>query len=126
MPAMSADPGYGDPLAPVGTAEWAKRWRLEFQNVVTELPRAPGINRRFFEQGEKYGAWTLLTDGRAEDGFPQGKPFPDFDSFCRRERPWGLQTDPVKFRAYLEAEMGKKGAAMVTVPKGGTDGEARS
>ncbi len=109
------DPGYGDPLAPIGTAEWAKRWRLEFQSVVKDMPQAPGCGRRFYEAGEKYHAWTLLTDG-------EGKFFRTFDSFCAYPQPYGLGMEPAKFRAYLEAEMGKKAADLATVSPGDDKG----
>jgi hypothetical protein len=103
-----SDPGYGDPRAPVGTPEWAKRWRLEFQTVVKSLPDSPQACLGFFEVGREHRAWTLLKD-------KWDKPFPDFDSFCRTRQPWGLGMDPEKFRAYLDAELGKKAAELATV-----------
>jgi hypothetical protein len=117
MPAKQADPGYGDPLAPVGSSEWAKRWRLEFQNVIKSLPQAPTVSVAFYKKGEEYRAWTLLTDGG-------GRPFLDFDSFCSCRQPWGLGMDPAKFRAYLAAEVGERGAALITVPPGDDKGGA--
>jgi hypothetical protein len=111
MPETPADPGYGDPRAPVGTPEWAKRWRLEFQNVVQSLPEAPEVNLRFYELGKQHRAWTLLTDGETT---PQ--PFKDFDAFCAYRRPYGLGTDPVQFKAYLQAHEGKRAAELITAP----------
>jgi|AGTN01.2.fsa_nt_gi hypothetical protein len=115
MPAP-ADPGYGDPNAPVGSPEWAKRWRLEFQNVVKRLPEAPKVNLKFYDIGKQHRAWTLLADS-------EGEPFPDFDSFCVCPQPHGLGTDPAKFKAYLEAEIGKQAADLVTVSPAGVRGE---
>jgi hypothetical protein len=106
-----SDPGYGDPRAPLGSPDWAKRWRLEFQTVVKSLPDSPQACLGFFEVGREHRAWTLLTD-------KWDKPFPDFDSFCRTRQPWGLGMDPEKFRAYLDAELGKKAADLVTVDPG--------
>src|SRR5689334_8475619 len=107
-PSPHADPGYGDPNAPVGSPDWAKRWRLVFQGAVKTLPDMPAQCLRFFEIGQAHRAWTLVTDR-------DGKPFADFDAFCACEQPWGLGMDPAKFRAYLEAEVGKKAADLATV-----------
>jgi hypothetical protein len=114
MPARD-DPGYGDPLAPVGSAEWAKRWRLEFQNAVKRLPSATETNLSFYEIGERHRAWTLVTNEK-------GEPFKDFDSFCAAKQPYGLGTDPAVFRAHLAAVMGKKGADLATVSPGDDKG----
>jgi hypothetical protein len=118
MPRPFADPGYGDPNAPVGSPEWAKRWRLVFQGAVKEAPGALAQCRIFFRQGEAHRAWTLVTD-------KHGKPYQDFDSFCADAQPWGLGMDPAKFRAYLEAEVGKKAADLATVPPGETAGRPK-
>lgn len=115
MPPSYADPGYGDPNAPLGSADWAKRWRLEFQSIVKQLPETPGVSREFYEMGVKYRAWTLLTD-------EEGIPFPDFDAFCAYPQPWGLEMEPQKFRAYLETEMGKRAADLATVAPGDDKG----
>lgn len=105
------DPGYGDPLAPVGSAEWAKRWRLVIQGAVKELPKATGHASKLFDIGEQHRAWTLITNDK-------GQAFPDFDTFCAYKQPWGLGMDPTKFRAHLAAEMGKKAADLATVAPG--------
>ena len=118
MATQHADPGYGDPNAPVGSAEWAKRWRLSFQGAAKNLPRAPAEAHGYFEQGQVYRAWTLITN--ADD-----KPFGTFDEFCGYRQPWGLGMDPAKFRAYLVAEMGEKAADLATVsPDGRQDNGA--
>ena len=109
---MNGDPGYGDPTAPVGSAEWAKRWRLCFQTAVKKLPTAPAANLEFYQIGVRHRAWTLLTD-------EQGEAFPDFDAFCRCEQPWGLEIDPAKFRAHLAAELGEKAADLITAAPSG-------
>jgi hypothetical protein len=82
-----------------------------FQGVVKELPGAPAQCLRFFELGQTHRAWTLLTDR-------SGKAFADFDAFCACEQPWGLGMDPEKFRAHLEAEVGKRAAELATVAPG--------
>lgn len=109
MPAH--DPGYGDPNAPLGSLEWAKRWRLGFQSTVKYLPKAPENSRKLFDLGQQYRAWTLLTNEAAEH-------YRDFDSFCKDAQPWGLGMDPAKFRAYLAAELGEKAADLATVSPG--------
>jgi len=75
------------------------------------LPSASGSNWRFYELGQKHRAWTLLTD-------KNGVAFPDFDAFCACPPPYGLGTDPTKFRAHMEAELGKKTADLATVAPG--------
>jgi hypothetical protein len=102
------DPGYGSARGPKGSEEWAKRWRLEFQNVVQQLPGEPKINLEMFELGKQYRAWTLVTD-------KDGKHFKDFDSFCAYRQPYGLGIEPARFKTYLEAEIGKKALELETV-----------
>ncbi len=104
-----ADPIFGDPNAPPGSPDWAMRWRMDLQNEVKKLPLPVETIRKAFEQGQTYRAWTLLKRPK-EDG---GKPFADFDTFCSYREPWGLGMDPVKFRAYLAAELGDKAADLV-------------
>lgn len=115
--ATTNDPGYGDPNAPIGSEGWAMRWRIEFQRVVKSLPQAPKVSLRFYQVGQEHRAWTLLKDRN-------GDHFEDFDAFCREREPWGLGTDPAKFRAYLDAEVGKKAADLITVPPGDGKGGA--
>ncbi len=105
------DPGYGDPRAPVGTPEWAKRWRMCFCNAVKGLPRSPSTCVGLLRQGEEHRAWTLVKDR-------QSKPYPDFDSFCKDKQPYGLEMDPKKFRAYLVGELGDKVTDLITNPPG--------
>src|SRR6185369_16836526 len=57
----------------------------------------------------------MLTDRK-------GKPFPTFDSFCVCPKPYGLETDPARFRAYLEAEKGKRAMELETVAPGDDKG----
>lgn len=47
-----------------------------------------------------------------------GNAYPDFDAFCRDRQPWGLGTDPAKFRAHLAAELGERAADLATVSPG--------
>jgi len=47
-----------------------------------------------------------------------GDAYPDFDAFCRDRQPWGLGTDPAKFRAHLAAELGDRAADLITVAPG--------
>jgi len=105
------DPGYGDPNAPVGSSEWAKRWRIGFQSLVKHLPKAPESSRKLFELGEQHRAWTMLTN-------EAGVYYRNFDEFCRDGQPWGLGMEPDKFRAYLAAELGSKAADLATVSPG--------
>lgn len=106
------DPGYGDPNAPVGSSEWAKRWRIGFQSLVKHLPKAPESSRKLFELGEQHRAWTMLTN-------EAGVYYRNFDEFCRDGQPWGLGMEPDKFRAYLAAELGEKAADLATVSPDG-------
>lgn len=103
------DPGYGDLTAPIGSVEWAKRWRLEFQGVAKRLPQAPESGKRFYDLGKQHRAWTLITDA-------EGKHFRTWEAFCAYRQPWGLGMDPVKFDAFLKAAVGPREAGMITVP----------
>ncbi|TXH55566.1 MAG: hypothetical protein E6Q97_08575 [Desulfurellales bacterium] len=105
------DPGYGDPLASIGSEEWAKRWRLEFQGIAQDMPSAPERGLRYYQLGEKHRAWTLITDA-------EGKHFPTWEAFCAYRQPWGLGMDPVKFKAFIDAAVGPREADLITVSPG--------
>lgn len=113
----TADPGYGNLSAPIGSAEWAKRWRLEFQSVAKRLSLHPKAGQEFYEKGKQYRAWTLLTDAK-------GKHFRTWEAFCSCDQPWGLGMDPVQFKAFLDAVEGKKVADLETVSPGDDKGGA--
>lgn len=115
MKTQAADPGYGSALAPVGTEEWAKRWRLEFQTIAKNLPKTPATSCRLYKIGVDHRAWTLLTDAK-------GKHFRTWEAFCSCDQPWGLGMDPVQFKAFLDAVEGKKGADLHTVAPGDDKG----
>lgn len=115
MAKQPVDPGYGDPDAPVGTVEWAKRWRLSFQGIVKDLPPAPQASYRLYKLGVEHRAWTLITN---EDGVH----YRTFDEFCQDKDPYGLEMDPAKFRAYLVAELGDRATDMITVSPDGRSG----
>jgi len=108
---VSIDPGYGRADAPVGSEDWAKRWRLGFQSAALDLPGAPKECLIYYHAGLKHRAWSLLTN-------EYGEPFDDFDTFCACKQPYGLGTNPAKFRAYLEAEEGKRAVELLTVSVG--------
>lgn len=111
----TVDPGWGDPNAPVGTVEWAKRWRCSFQSVVKNLPFSVETNRQIYDIGKAHRAWSLVTDG-------QGRPFRTFEEFCSCAQPYGLGADPVKFLAHLKAEEGAKAVDLATVAPGDDKG----
>ncbi len=107
QPGQFVDPGYGDPRAPVGTAEWAKRWRLSFQNTSNHLPFGLEGAAKLFNIGVEHNAWSLLTDGVPTVKHPGGTPFATFDDFCKCRQPYGLGADPVRLRAYLTVSTGE-------------------
>lgn len=107
----TADPGYGDPNAPIGTAEWAKRWRLCFQTEVKQLSRSPKSNAAYYDLGEKHQAWTLLTDEK-------GSHFKTWAAFCAYRQPYGLGTDPAEFEKFVKPAMGEKAFDLMTVSPG--------
>ena len=105
----NVDPGYGDPNAPIGSVEWAKRWRLDFQGIAKRLPAAPEQGAMFLEIGKQHRAWTLITDA-------DGEHFRTWEAFCAYRQPWGLGVDPVKFHNILKATVGEREHGMITVP----------
>lgn len=108
----NVDPGYGDPNAPIGSVEWAKRWRLDFQGIAKRLPAAPEQGAMFLEIGKQHRAWTLITDA-------DGEHFRTWEAFCAYRQPWGLGMDPVKFDAFLRAARGDREVDLLTVAPDG-------
>jgi hypothetical protein len=104
-------PGFGDPLAGVGTEPWAERWRLEFQGEVKRLPVTHTRNLNLYRDGLKHRAWTLVKD-------QDGNAFKDFKAFCEYKQPWGLGLPHDEFVAQLRACAGDKEADLITVPPG--------
>jgi hypothetical protein len=102
------DPGYGDAAAPVGTEPWAQRWRLDFQNVVKNLPMYPEAAVSFYQSGTQNRAWTLVKKS-------DGRPFRTFEEFCEAEQPWGLGIEHPTFIRYLQARLGERTVQLLTV-----------
>jgi hypothetical protein len=73
------------------------------------LPENADANVELYEIGKSHRAWALVTN-------KEGRPYPDFDSFCLDAQPWGLGTDLVMFRKILEARLGKQAADLETAP----------
>lgn len=115
MARQFVDPGYGSALAPLGSVEWAKFWRLGIQGAAKHIAEDPANALSYYNLGKEHRAWALLTDG-------DGNRFADFDSFCVCPKPYGLETDPVKFRAFLQVELGPRGAELATVAPGDDKG----
>lgn len=68
---------------PIGSREWAERWRLEVQAIWENVPKEAERLARFWELGARHEVWKLLTR-------PDGTPHESFDEFCRGPYPWGL------------------------------------
>lgn len=80
---MRADPGIGSKDAPIGTADWAKRFRLGWLSAFHDLPVAPKNFYEFYKRGMETRVWTILTG-------PDGVVFSSFDALCRAPEPWGF------------------------------------
>lgn len=93
--------GFGDARAPLGSEEWAKRWRLEFHGAA--IDPNPELVTSQYRLGEKFRAWEKLTDRN-------GKPFPTFDAFCEAPMPYGAGVSPRRVRAYIAMVEGKAAA----------------
>lgn len=105
-----SDPGGEVVGAPIGTEDWAKRWRLEFQSVVKSLGNEPERADRYYKVGLRHEVWKLLNKR-------DGSRFATFEEFCAYEYPWGLGTPFEQIKPYLEALHGKRGLQLVTVPE---------
>jgi hypothetical protein len=87
---VDAGLGWGSGLAPLGSVEHAKRWRLDMQSAVDRMSIAPETIEALFTVGNKHRVWTLLTSST-------GKAFATFDAFCEAPRPHGLGIDESAF-----------------------------
>lgn len=105
-----SDPGGEVSNAPVGSEEWAKRWRLEIQHIRHNIPREPERFVRFYDLGNEHRVWTLLNK-------PDGSTFKSFDEFCLTKEPWGLSASPDEVRQWLALVKGQKAVKLETVPE---------
>ena len=102
--------GWGDAVAPPGSLEYAKRWRLDMLSAVKAVDYAPDRLRGYLSISQKHPTWQLLTD-------ESGAKFATFDDFCRAKEPWGLGSDPAVIRKALAWKLGETGAGLVTLPR---------
>lgn len=107
-PRKFSDPGGEVVNAPVGSAEWAKRIRLELNSIIKDLPKVPERAKRYLDVIRQHRAWTLLNK---EDG----GPFSTFEEFCAHPQPWGLGKPYAEIEPFLEAAVGKRHLQLVTV-----------
>lgn len=105
---------YGDPLAPPGTAAWAKRWALEAVAKIPRIELEPMNVLSHIEFGAKHHAWEMLRG-------PDGKTFVSFDAFCEAPKPYGCEFPAAKVRRVLAAIDGSSGRVF-----GATAGKAPS
>jgi hypothetical protein len=102
----------GDPRAPPGTEGWAEFWRGELRNAVEHMFIEPGVVASSIVVGKKYGAWKLLKNEK-------GRPFANFNEFCKAPRPYGLAKEPrvvKRIIALAENTTLAEVEAMTTVP----------
>lgn len=104
-----SDPGGERVGAPIGSEDWAKRWRLEVQSIVKDLSHAPERVEGYFQLGHQHRVWTLLNR-------QDGTRFASFEQFCEERQPWGLGRPYAEIHPYLEALHGKKATALLTAP----------
>lgn len=108
--ARLSDPGGEVSNAPIGSEDWAKRWRLEVQHIRHNIPKEPARFVRFYELGNRHRVWTLLNKS-------DGSKFRSFDEFCLTKEPWGLSASPVEVEQWLALVKGHKAAKLETVPQ---------
>ena len=115
---MISDPGIGKEDAPVGTTEWAQRWRLQLQssvkNAVFDTKRISDI----VAVGNKHRAWTLLNR-------KDGTLYRDWATFVSDPMPWGLGKNPKLFMELLQQSQGKRAAQLETVPEPAEPGRGK-
>lgn len=110
MLGLHSDPGGEIVNAPVGSKEWAKRWRLEIQHIRHNIPEEPKRFADFYFVGTKHRVWTLLNK-------PDGSTFKTFDEFCLAREPWGLSAAPSEVEQWLALVKGQKAARQETLPE---------
>jgi len=107
----SSDPGIGDALAPVGSEEWAKRWRLEMQAAMKNATNDQERVCRLWKFGiDEHRAWTKLNRS-------DGKPFKCWRAFASETVPWGLGSKWETVEAILVARNGRRATQRETVPE---------
>lgn len=100
--------GWGNDLAPPGSVEHAKRWRLDMQAAVDDMDRCPDFIDALKATGDKWQVWTLLKD-------KSGCQFATFKAFCEEERPFGLGTPEERILQALALKVGKRAVQLATV-----------
>lgn len=106
--ARLSDPGGEVVNAPIGSEDWAKRWRLEVQAVWDNIPKEPARFVRFYDLGNQHRVWTLLNKA-------DGGRFRSFDEFCLAKKPWGLSASPEEVAQRLALVKGHKAAKLERV-----------
>lgn len=105
-----SDPGIGDATAPVGSEEWAKRWRLEMQAAMKNATNDQDRVCRLWQFGDEHRAWTKLNRR-------DGKLFKDWREFVAETVPWGLGSKPDAVTKILEQRIGHRAMQRETVPE---------
>lgn len=100
--------GWGSALAPPGSVEHAKRWRLDMQAAVDDMDRCPDFIEALKTTGDKWRVWTLL---KRKDG----RTFSTWPEFCEEERPFGLGTPADRIDSVLEFKLGHNAYQRLTV-----------
>lgn len=103
-----ADPGVGDPTAPIGSEGWAQRVRLSLQSIIKDLPKTPERARGYFELIREHRAWTLMNK-------PDGSYFKTIEEFCEHRQPWGLGRPWKEIEPFLVAAAGKQAVQLASV-----------
>jgi hypothetical protein len=109
--ARQAKPGgeFAGPV-PIGSQQWAERWRLEVQQIRHNIPQEPKRFAEFWTVGEKHRVWTLLNKA-------DGSRFESFPEFCREKQPWGLNAAWGEVEQWLALVKGQKAARQETLPQ---------
>jgi hypothetical protein len=114
-----SDPGIGNATAPVGSEEWAKRWRLEMQAAMKNATNDQERVCRLWKFGiDEHRAWTKLNRR-------DGKLFKDWREFVAETVPWGLGSKPDAVTTILEQRNGRRATQRETVPEPAESGRGK-
>ncbi|HSY23200.1 MAG TPA: hypothetical protein VK841_13830 [Polyangiaceae bacterium] len=89
----------GDWNAEPGSEPWCKALRSSLQNVVKSIAIVPEKVADYVDRAEEHHAWEHWKDA-------DGKPFPDFKTFCAAPQPYGLGRPYATIRPFVDAVSG--------------------
>lgn len=105
---MRSDPGIGSWEAEIGSADWAKRFRLAWLATKHTLRTAPERFVNYYHKAIETRAWTLMNG-------PDGATFKSFEAFCEAPEPWGFGEPWANIKPYLLGVLNERELDLATV-----------